>query len=475
MVEEVRRPRQLIGEPEGLQFEFALDANDTRGLAWGACRVYLAGEPAWVGEDLQGRDVPLVWTWVDLLEFLGRCWPWLVAEEDYPLPVQPLYPAFFLREAERRWEELSDEQVEEEEEIVHRFLARHDLAAAIKGLFLPALMILRQGNTAHISAAALRQTRVRPWPEIQAVLEGVGDYLAQICAGSTEARARQAHGAWQQREERLAHYELDLTTGLTSEQRARFESSGVTAEQWMLPEIRAVARMTRGAVIPEHQQALLAEVVHSPHKDTPELDALAARCRAEFEEAGKPHEQGYWAASWLRRELSVGELEAVEPEEWLERWGVLVKEIELQGCPVDAVTAWGNQHGPVILINRAEGSRSAHEYGARATLAHEIAHLILDREAALPAGEVLGGRTPEYPEKRARAFAAEFLVPRRLAESAIRQGSDFEESVMTLQKAHRVSTELLAWQIYNSDVRSTFTEKENVLLHQWGAGAASSH
>ncbi|TVS00507.1 MAG: ImmA/IrrE family metallo-endopeptidase [Rhodospirillales bacterium] len=473
MAEKIRRPRRLIGAPEGLQFELALDAEDPRGLAWGHCRVFLAGEPVWVGEDPDGTEIPLQWTWVDLLEFLGRAWPWLIAEEDYPLPVQPLYPALFLREAERRWEDLSEAQVEEEEEQAHRFLARHDLAAAMKGLFLPAVLLLRQGNTGHISAAALRQTRVRPWREIQTTLEMVGDHLAAACADSAQPRAQQAYAAWRQRDARLAQRELDLATGLTHDERARFEPFGVTAGQWMHPEIRAVARMTRGAVIPEHQAALLAQVVRSPHLATPVLDDLAARCRSAFQEAGKPHEQGYGLASWLRTELGIDEFASVEPKDWLERWNVRVQEIHLESCPIEAVTAWGEQHGPVILLNRAEGCRSAHQYGARATLAHEIAHLILDRDAALPAGEVLGGRTPEYPEKRARAFAAEFLFPRRLAENAIRESNTLEEAVLILQGEHRVSTELLAWQIYNSGVRPALTEKETILLDQWRTGAAN--
>ena len=37
----------------------------------------------------------------------------------------------------------------------------------------------------------------------------------------------------------------------------------------------------------------------------------------------------------------------------------------------------------------------------RATLAHEICHLLVDRGSALPLVEVLGGRTAEHVERRA--------------------------------------------------------------------------
>ncbi len=461
----------MIGHPQGLRFEFALDPNDTRGLAWGEGRLLLAGEPIWFGEGSAGNKTSLQWTWVDLLEFLGRAWPWLIAEEGYPLPVQPLYPAFFLPEAERRWAELPDTQIDDEEALAHRFLARHDLAAALKGMFLPAVIVLRQGNTGHISAATLCKTLIRPWREIEDTLEKAGNYLAAACEESTQSRAQQACAIWHQREERRAQLELDLTTGHTPEERSHLETLGVTRENWQIPEIRAAARMTRGVVTPEHQAILLAEVARTPRCVTPKLDALSASCLEKLRERDKPHEQGYWLASWLRGKLGIDAFSTVEPRDFLSDWAVQVQEIELEKCPIEAITAWGDQHGPAILINRAVGCRSAHEYGARATLAHEMAHLLLDRDAAFPAGEVLGGRTPEYPEKRARAFAAEFLVPRCLVEKIIRESHSLEEAVQVLQHENRVSKELLAWQIHNSSAYDSLMESEKIILEQWKMSA----
>ena len=195
-----------------------------KGLAWGEGQILLEGEPVWFGEGPEGEEIPLVWTWIDLLEFLGRWWPWLILEEDYPLPLQPLYPAFFIQDAERRWFELPEDQVEEEEEVAHRFIARHDLADAFKGLFLPSLILLRQGKTCHISVAAVRRTRVRPWSEIQDALEEVGEYLANAVSSSDHPRAVHARKLWTQRKERLIERELDLATGLSMDVRKRFHN-----------------------------------------------------------------------------------------------------------------------------------------------------------------------------------------------------------------------------------------------------------
>jgi len=466
MAEEIWRAGRLIGGAEGLQFALNLSPDDPEGLAWGEGQILMEGEPVWVGEGPEGEEIPLVWTWIDLLEFLGRWWPWLIMEEDYPLPVKPLYPAFFIQEAERRWLELPEDQVEEEEEIAHRFIARHDLADAFKGLFLPSLMLLRQGKTCHISVAAAHRTWVRPWSEVQDTLEKAGECLAASVLNSSNPRAAHALSLWRQRKKRLEEKELDISTSLSQATRNRFH--GI---DWRSSEIRAAARMSSGAVVMADQEELLACVAAAPRVKTPELDRLAALIRAEFAETGPPHEQGYWAAGRLRRELGADERKAVDPRKFLEQWGVLVWSFHREGCPVEAVAAWGDDHGPVIIVvNKAASSRAGHEHGERATLAHEIAHLILDREGAVPAGEVLGGRTPEYPEKRARAFAAEFLLPRKTAEAVVRSQPSLLEAANILQKTYRISTELLAWQINNSSARRSLTDEERTRLEQWKTG-----
>ncbi len=466
MAEEIRGTWKLIGPSQGLQFQLNLDPNDKEGLAWGEGLVLLDGEPVWFGEDAAGRETPVRWTWVDLLEFLGRWWPWLVLEEDYPYPFQPLYPGFLLREADLRWQELSDEQVEEEEQAVHRFLARHDLAEALKGIFLPSLMLLRQGKTCHVSAAS-RQNRVRPWSEVHDTLKELGRFLAEAVSASSNPRAQYALDLWSKREERTAELELNLTTGLAREIRESFQDVN-----WRSMEIRAVARMSSRSVLLTDQQKLLRHIAALPSGETPDLDGLAAQVHAEFQEIGAPHNQGYWAANRLRALLGLSWSEYVEPGICLEQWGVLIQEIQLERCPVEAVTAWGEEHGPAIILNTGAGSRAAHEFGRRATLAHEIAHLILDRGRALPAGEVLGGRTPEYLEKRARAFAAEFLLPREAAEETIRRSTSLEDAAHFLQKTWKVSTELLAWQINNSSARALLSQEEKIRLEYWQTGRA---
>lgn len=474
MAKAVRSEPRLIGEPDGLQVELCLSNGPPQGLAQGQGRILLAGEPVWHAQGENG-EAPIEWTWGDLLEFLGRWWPWLVLEETYPVPVAPLYPGLFLQEAERRWIDMPAEQVEAEEEAAHRFIARHDLAEAFKGIFLPSLIVLRQGRKCHVSAASLRKTLVCSWDRVQRTLEAVGDYLAEALQESDNERARRAVAWWERRETRLEEHELDITTGLSASSRRHLEGGSLPEEMWQLPEIRAVARMTTGVVLEADQRELLARVLQSPRRDTAELDRLSACILSEFREIGPPHEQGYWAAMRLRHALGLSGKDPVDPEAYLEAWGIEVDSVAQEGSPIDAMTAWGERHGPIIVINRTPGARSAHSFGERATLAHEVAHLLLDREGALPAAEVLGGRTPEYPEKRARAFAAEFLLPRETAASFVRDGADLRAVAIELRDAYGVSSELLAWQISNSSLRSTLSQEELTLLEQWKVGQGELH
>ncbi|MBK1693024.1 ImmA/IrrE family metallo-endopeptidase [Ectothiorhodospira mobilis] len=459
-----------FGEQTGLQFELEPDSPDSTGLAQGSCRVFLGGEPVWVGEGKgpDGQGAPLRWTWVDLLEFLGRWWPWLILEEGYPLSLRPAFPSELLGEAERRWSELADEQVEDEEEQIHRFLARHDLAAAPKGLFLPALILLRQGATAHISSPGTNQDMVRPWEELESTLEAVGEALATACSESTEPRARRAMELWNNRQQRVDEQEWQLTSGLDAEAIERFENEGIPPEEWRWPELRAVARMAFDDVVGvEEQVCLLRAIVQSSATETPELDQIEAAIGMRFQEQGKPHEQGYRAAQLLRKELGLAAETPVEPEELLRQWAVRIEPVTIPQSFVEAITAWGEGHGPVILVNEAPGSRAAHHYGRRATLAHEMAHLLLDRRGALPFAEVLGGNSPEYPEKRARAFAAEFLLPRSAAARAVREHDNLQAAADSLRGTYHVSRELLAWQILNSVQGRQLSRSERAQLERW--------
>lgn len=475
MAEDVRR---LIGPAEGLQFEVVPPTPDGADLARCAVRLHLAGEPLWYAEGDAEGEGPIDWTWIDLLEYLGRWWPWLVLEEHYPIALQrqPLFPGDLRAEAERRWEDLPDEQVRDEDQEVYRFLCRHDLAMGLKGLFVPSCILLRQGQNFMVSAPANDQNLILPFDATLATLEEFGDAMARLLEGAEDQRSRKALADWAAREQRLAERALDLRSGLDGRVRAEVEAGNEPNEFWEFDpwapwrdsEILAAARMGAGYLTARQHASILRRIRATPLCMTDELDRLAARLQNDFEDFGRPYQQGYWAAAWLREHLGDVEREAVDPESLLTAWGVRIEAMDWADCPLDAIAAWGPRHGPVILLNTGEGRKPAHRFGRRATLAHEICHLLLDRNGALPVAEVLGGRAPEYPEKRARAFAAEWLLPRTMAERIVRDAEGVDEALRAIRRRFEVGAELVSWQVQNAAVWTTLTRDEQVKVRRFG-------
>src|ERR1035438_10557474 len=116
--------------------------------------------------------------------------------------------------------------------------------------------------------------------------------------------------------------------------------------------------------------------------------------------------------------------------------------------------------GPPPVKSGARSNRSRR--GLRATYAHEIAHLLLDRTTALPLAEVMGGRAVGSTEERAKAFAAQLLLPKEEAGRAFASTTDPARTVRILQSRYRVSQEIIAWQARNSDIQLS-TEVHAVL------------
>ena len=120
--------------------------------------------------------------------------------------------------------------------------------------------------------------------------------------------------------------------------------------------------------------------------------------------------------------MGIVEDQKVDVESVLERLGVEVRTVGLHCEGLDAVAAWGS-HGPVVVVN-PDGMHAKSAAGRRATLAHELCHLLLDRERRLPVADVQGRSVrPSHArlERRANAFAAEFLLPPLSAAAVLRR------------------------------------------------------
>jgi len=89
----------------------------------------------------------------------------------------------------------------------------------------------------------------------------------------------------------------------------------------------------------------------------------------------------------------------------------------------------------------------------RVNAAHELCHLLVDSRHGFSAVDVLGGRMPPRMEQRAKAFAAEFLLPNSEAGEIWREaGSPIEidavrHVVTRLCAIYKVTDSVASWQL----------------------------
>jgi len=152
MDEEIRR---TIGDSDMLCFHLNLyPMDDERGqLGWGGLIVALEGEPVWCAESECGED-------------------------------EPPHPGNLHREMEKRWETMTEEQSQEEQDSLYHFVGRHDLARGLKGIFPPALFILRQGEQAWVCTND--RQRLLPFDDVQRTLSERGECV-RCCESIAQA------------------------------------------------------------------------------------------------------------------------------------------------------------------------------------------------------------------------------------------------------------------------------------------------
>ena len=178
---------------------------------------------------------------------------------------------------------------------------------------------------------------------------------------------------------------------------------------------------------------------------------MSADCEPLLREANAPHpwEQGYWLANWMRARLGLATAERCDPAMLLTQWHVHVGAGDLRSDHLDAVACWG-QVGPAIMLNRRPGAKVSAMPRRRITLAHELGHLLVDRQGAFPVAEVLGGSADPFAEQRARAFAAELLLPRQAAREVYHASENLTNTLNQLQQHFGVSKQVAAYQLKNS-------------------------
>ncbi len=125
---------------------------------------------------------------------------------------------------------------------------------------------------------------------------------------------------------------------------------------------------------------------------------------------GLPWEQGYDLAEEAHHAIDEDVPGGVKIETILSALGVRVEPVALTDARIRGVAVAGSQHRAAICPNDSHPLNKSPE-GLRFTLAHELCHLLIDRQAGRKLAVASGPWAPVDVEKRADAFAAAFLMP----------------------------------------------------------------
>jgi Zn-dependent peptidase ImmA (M78 family) len=309
------------------------------------------------------------------------------------------------------------------------------------------LRVARTGNLLSFFAAG------QQWPvdfgTAITVFEKFGQLLYERLAGATGQ-------TWTARADMKPNEALALAVGkprptllkhLESRLRSLGQKFDLASLAHNIPEIVVAARMAPSYLSDSDIIQLLKWISEVPsHSINPSLTEASAAARKwlddHFNPAWKEFDEGYELANWFRRYREIkNDTDALEVDGIISEWnvGVMMREFV---SSLDAIAVWGKSHGPTIIIN-ARGVHAHSSGGRRATLAHEICHILLDRKSALPILEVLGGKVPKGIESRARAFAAELLLPRSAARRVVSESYSVQAAVDRLADKYRVSASLV--------------------------------
>jgi hypothetical protein len=459
----------IIGKDNKLQFDVVLSRRD-HALARGSLRAFIGKYSIWSDEQQQ-RGIS--WTWIDLLDHLARAWPFLKYEEGTPLGV--IKPLELLRDGRVAQTEYDFEPTTPEcTKEAYIFVRRHNLATGIDGLYLPPLSLLREGKSMWVVSTVV--TKLLNAEETLQTVAELGDALAaHAVSGDPDDRSQMAVAAWRNREPQTeSRFLIKLgSMGPLRDIVPQNQTLASYLEADVANDIESslliAARMSESVPL-EIRRAIIEALRDLPAKGITRLLAdLSEQAQAVIPNfAHRAHDQGAKLAQWARKTFGFAPDVKADAQGVLRQLGVDVRMHHFGTDTIDAVGCWGHNHGPAILVN-LDGEHAQADAGRRTTFAHELAHVLFDREGSLPAAEILGGNAPRYPEQRANAFAAEFLLPKSTAVDRIKNAA-VDEQVGTIKRIRihfDVSQEVAAWQILNSPARHLLNPEALDLVNGW--------
>ncbi|MGW4116760.1 ImmA/IrrE family metallo-endopeptidase [Actinosynnema sp. NPDC004786] len=483
----------LVADQSG---DWMVDADER--ASWGSLALWINGVNV-CEHTVQGETIHAAhWYLLPIAEWLVEHWDALLHEERPPLVDRGLDAAQAFAGAALAVE--SDSHAVLDPERIQDWYLRHGLRSSAPGAILPDLFIRRYGDWVEFSTGreplagedwgiTFTQAVTASRLSVQAVADTLGDVLASLAnvllkrhpnrsriealRDSVEALSGASREA-----ERVAWLSgavdlLDRFKNLWTEV-VRSVPDGASA----LASLTKPQALSTGLAIHSTPASLL---FGSLAPDVSSGDVVAIY-RALLERRGTAgsaadtlHQHGdVIRASWDPMGLSPGEQGSVygqeawsllgEPdaanvdvEKVLDSLNVVVGHVSLSDPDVRAVSMIGDDDAAHILINDSY-RRGTGPAVKRFTLAHELAHLLLDQDRATEIAVASGPWAPVDIEQRANAFAAAFLIPLHLVDRwwPAHQGRIRVDDLRVMANELGVSISAMVSRLQNSSRLSTF-------------------
>ena len=412
---------------------------------WGAFSLWVRGRNLTAHWERDGgfRDA-VRWDLGSLLEWLAGRWDPLLHEQRLPLPVRAWTLAEAYADADEPPSGLGAAEQEAWDEARYATWERHCLLAARDGGPMPDVAWHRQGDMMQVSwsgedaaGTGVRYAEAAGFAVVPA--EVAGRVLFEVLAGATEALCEAQPGSRRWQALRAEVGGIGAGAGEVAKRRQAWLLGGEAGvARWAAAVARLPAKQRRGIdwglarlrpagahvqLLPE--PALLFGTL-SPRLSDEDVVRILAEW-AEARRAGpagarvlelgatagfdpRPAAQAYALAVELREALGLAGEPIADLDGLLEGLGVAVKSVELSDRATPAVALASPQTRPTVLVN-SRSPKAAREATRRMLLAHELAHLLHDRDRSSRVALVDGDWAPLWVEQRARAFAVMLLLP----------------------------------------------------------------
>lgn len=486
-----------------LKLVFAHDPDDGRAadpevsLSWGSFQIWVEGRNLCAHNENSERSESVHWYLLPLMEWFVSHWNPLLHEERLPAS----------NEGDTAWESLratrfpphaieeDDQAASSWESAWQTWWERHAIRSASDGGLFPDVLLRRIRDRVEVSWG---QTRTAGMPEhfdfaesdsgfgrlppeavavpLYNVLAGASEYLLSLAPGSDRlktlgARVARLRGLERHRDRRLmwlAGLGTDEHTIHNGWRRVKRYLSGYaegprramleTSESSLVVTGSCQASLMFGSLSPNVRKRDVLELaraiveLYAPEGDQQPIDDVCDA--APLRKLGDPPwYEGYELAESVHERIGTAFPDDgyVDIEDVLRQLGVHVADRDLSDATIRGVALHGAHHRPGILVNPRH-SANAQPVGRRFTLAHELCHLLVDRDLGAELAIASGPWAPCDIERRANAFAAMFLMPSRLvrrAVSALTGSLETRDAVLNLANRLRASFGSTLWHLRN--------------------------